>query len=547
MIAKIRDLDADSGDELVELIRRAKVSGRNEFVILVGTKGAGKSTFIERFFRHVLPADIAGDCIVLRVDLAKAEVGPDGVAEWVNQRLLATAEQTVFKGAPTYDELQGIFFGEYERWRIGQYKHLYDSDKQQFKILFGKHMDNVRERRPHEYICRMLGDVVRSRKKLPCLVFDNADHHSVEFQEAVFKYARSIYHEQLCLVVVPVTDVTTWKLSRHGAIKSFDSESLYLPTPDTRRIIERRIQYIGGKVEATRRGQSAEYFFNRGITLSLENIAAFAACLERVFVQTGVVARWIANLANFNVREILHLTRKVISSPHLDAPMLLKVYIAKSTLILDQRRIKEAIIREGYDIYPAGRAEFVQNIFDIGSVQETTPLLGIRILQLLRDCRKRPLGRDEFIDLGELYGYLGAMGIEEPVAEEWLGSLLENELCFAYDPTIRDITQAERVQLAPAGLQHLIWAKEDWDYIRAMSEVAPYHSQHYYEQAMHCCEQKTRRAQLEGIANFFEYVASEDKQFCLVPDHAQFAGQKSISRAIADSAVKLKRKLYGAT
>lgn len=128
--------------------------------------------------------------------------------------------------------------------RTGNWNKLYERDKDQFKIDFGKHIEERRETRPSEYIKRMIGDITKSRLKVPCLVFDNTDHYSIEFQETVFQYARSIYEREICLVIVPITDKTSWQLSQQGAIQSFENEVLYLPMPKPKKIIEKRIEFI---------------------------------------------------------------------------------------------------------------------------------------------------------------------------------------------------------------------------------------------------------------------------------------------------------------
>ena len=299
LIGRIKSLDTDNAEELQRLIERVKNTQRNEFVLIVGTKGAGKSTFIDRFFLHVLPKELRDDCIVAKINLADSEGNEKDVPNWLNQHLLKTLEDLIFEnGAPTYEQLQGIFYDEYNRWRRGSYHYLYDRDREQFKIEFGKHIEQRREERQHEYIERLLSHIVRVRRKLPCIVFDNADHFTIEFQERVFQYARSIYEKQLCLIIMPITDKTSWHLSREGALRSFESASLFLPIPSPRKILERRIEFLGLKLADERRESGRGYFVGRGIHLSLEDLTAFTAALQSVFLRTGSVARWIGHLAN---------------------------------------------------------------------------------------------------------------------------------------------------------------------------------------------------------------------------------------------------------
>jgi energy-coupling factor transporter ATP-binding protein EcfA2 len=190
LVGHIRNLDTHSAETLSDMIHKVQITHRNEFVLLIGTKGAGKSTFIERFFKLVLPQEVKAECIFVNVDLKACEGSETRVIEWLDDTLLQKTEQAIFDDEPpTYEEIQGMFFDEYCRWRSGTYKHLYESNREQFMIEFGRHIEQWRETRPHEYIRRLMRSIVNSRKKAPCVVFDNADHFSIEFQEKVFQYA----------------------------------------------------------------------------------------------------------------------------------------------------------------------------------------------------------------------------------------------------------------------------------------------------------------------------------------------------------------------
>jgi hypothetical protein len=170
----------------------------------------------------------------VRIDLANCGCDSSTIIKWLNEHFLDEAEHAAFKGKhPTYEDLEGMYWNEYQRWREGHAKHLYDTDKNAFKIQFGEHINRRREERPHEYIIHLLHRIVLGFKKVPCLVFDNADHFDVPFQEEVFKYAHSLHRACLSLVIVPITDTTSWQLARQGPLQSFYTDSFVLPTPET--------------------------------------------------------------------------------------------------------------------------------------------------------------------------------------------------------------------------------------------------------------------------------------------------------------------------
>ncbi|HLP78228.1 MAG TPA: ATP-binding protein, partial [Candidatus Paceibacterota bacterium] len=73
LVGHIRPLDTRSGGQLTEILEHAKKTKLNQFILIVGTKGAGKSTFIHRFFDLRLPSELQGVCVPITVNLADSD------------------------------------------------------------------------------------------------------------------------------------------------------------------------------------------------------------------------------------------------------------------------------------------------------------------------------------------------------------------------------------------------------------------------------------------------------------------------------------------
>lgn len=79
--------------------------------------------------------------MILRLDLANSDGNVRTIGEWLSKYLADELERNIFGiDGPSYEELQGVFFDDYNRWMRGEYKHLYESDKNQFKIRFGEYI-----------------------------------------------------------------------------------------------------------------------------------------------------------------------------------------------------------------------------------------------------------------------------------------------------------------------------------------------------------------------------------------------------------------------
>jgi energy-coupling factor transporter ATP-binding protein EcfA2 len=538
LIDRVRDLESGSAAELTKLIQRVTETRRHEFVVLIGTKGAGKSTFVTRFFQKVLPPETSDRCTIIKINLGDNPGDTPTVVTWLDQTLLREAERQIFDGdAPSLDDLTGVFYDEYTRLKKGPWQELYKRDHSEFLIEFGKELERIRSNRPHDYLQGLIRHVVTNRKHIPVIVFDNTDHFDIHFQQAVYQYARALYEHVICLVLLPITDRTSWQLSKHGALQSFDHESFFLPTPPTASIIRKRIEFIEARVETARERPDDRYFLTRGIALSLRDLSAFARTLQNIFLQTSDIADWVGDLANHDVRRTLELAGKFIASPHLQVDDLLKAYLVGTGLDLQKTHAQRALICGHYDTYPAGLHDFVQNLFALNEDLETTPLMGVRLLRILADV---PVTEHEgaLIDVETLEAYCQGMNLEVRAVRLWLDVMLKAGLCLNFDPTVQEIDGAARLEISPAGRQHLLWASAEFEYLGAMLQATPLLDEGTFHDLQYALKRKQWRT---AVATFIDYLVKEDRSYCSLPDHPAYDSQRRIVPALESIAERLRR------
>ncbi len=188
------------------------------------------------------------------------------------------------------------------------------------------------------------------------------------------------------------------------------------------------------------------------------------------------------------------------------------------------REIDHPSSRLHYDIYPVAQHDFVQNIFALSGDIPTTPLLGIRLLQLLNDVPERE-HEGPVIEVSEILAYFSGMNIEDRVVLLWLDNLLKTGLMMNYDPTVLDIRDASLVEISPAGRRHLFWAIGSHEYLSAMSQVTPLLSEETFTQMRDNSQEHKWRAR---TVIFIEYLLREDNMYCGTPMHEAFQSQQRI-------------------
>jgi hypothetical protein len=167
----------------------------------------------------------------------------------------------------------------------------------------------------------------------------------------------------------------------------------------------------------------------------------------------------------------------------------------------------------------------VQNVFALNEDLPTTPLLGVRLLQLLNDVPERE-HEGAVVDVGEILGYFSGMNIEDRAVLLWLDALLKSGLLLNYDPSVLDIGSASKVEISPAGRRHLFWAAGSNEYISAMSQVTPLLSEETFTELRDNAKDSKWRAR---TATFLDYLLHEDLMYCGIPAHEAYQSQRRIS------------------
>ena len=206
----------------------------------------------------------------------------------------------------------------------------------------------------------------------------------------------------------------------------------------------------------------------------------------------------------------------------------MKSYIANTTMDIPYYKVVNALVKAQYDIYSSDVNPHVYNIYAFSENMEGSPLLGLRLLRLLRDYQKANQ-KDPYIDIQQIIDYFSGMLVDQTVTVNWLGKLLAAGLCQSYDHTVKTINRAQRLEISTSGLHHYRWGTRSFDYLLAMMEVTPIADLAYYDELHVLFKDPPDRTWREKIETFGHYLISQDEQLCKVPQHETYATQAELS------------------
>ena len=472
----ITPLETGQGGALRAELERTIRSGSSETILLIGNKGAGKSTFIDRFFEQALPMRLRSKCVVARIDLGEFHGEPKGIVTWITLQLRSRLESRICaNNPPAYDDLMEIFFAEYQRWSVGSRKHLYETNKVQFKDQFGRHIEERRERYPEEYVRLLLARAARGNQKLPCLIFDNTDQFPALIQDQVYQLAHSYESAASVFNVVPITDRTVWRLSNAGALQSYSATSFYLPVPDAKEIISRRVEFLKSKVRAEPVAAKS-YFSRRGFQVEVNDLAILAEAVGKVFVENDYVSGFIGRLGNFDIRRMLKLAERIFLSPELKIDEIIKSKFGGEDVTADPYRTQRALIRGEYDRFSESDNEFISNLFQTNPERPEPPLLSFYILWLLRQKRYSVRKGEDNIEkqhwsVLEMCQFFEGCGVTDNFVMGTLNRLYDRRLIEALDPNMEEVGDVDKVAIKESGLAHLELVLNSEVYVEQMAVV----------------------------------------------------------------------------
>ena len=448
---------------------------KGEIVLLAGIKGAGKSTFIRRFFRILLPNRIGNKFECFTIDLLNFSVSKD-MADRINLSLIEQLdERPVQKGSDAYDYIRGCFFKDYRRLSETTMKPLYESDKEAFKIEFGKMIEELRAKRPQDYASKILDRIYSSEKKVPCVVIDNADHYPLEIQNIIYQNVVALSKNCATLIILPITDKTSWHVAEQSALQSCYTDSYYLPAPNVYQIFRKRIDFILRKTLSEDAIKSHGFMAN-GIKFEIDNVNTMVDGLKKLLLDDREISNWLFMFTNGNIRECMVLVREMLSSPHLSLSNLYKAgtFAGKKNEKYDSSEmydeIKRSMIRSRYDRYP-GSDSVIKNVFNVTNTDSEIPSFCIRMLHHLNiGSSESNLG---FLPVDSIFAYFKTMGASDNDLRGLFNSMLQHGLCLSHDPAQFNIENVNRIRISLAGKKHLEWAMRETVYLEEMIKVTP--------------------------------------------------------------------------
>ena len=455
---QVQSLD-DSGNPTELIIRLKKLRElENKVLLLIGSVGSGKSTFIDHLYEVALPKDLLEGTVWCRVNMNAAPVTPSEIYTWLRREIIdgCRSSQPEYD-FDDYDILRRLYSVEIERFKKGV-GTLYSSQPEVFNVKLAEHIQGV-QRDEGVVANAYVRFTCAERGKLLVIILDNCDKKTRDEQLLMFEAAQWLQKEFRCLVILPLRDETYDNHRDHPPLDTALKDLVFrIEPPMFQHVLIRRMQLA---LKALSHGkEKLRFSLPNGITVEYpksDQAYYLTSIVKTLFEHDRFARRLIIGLAGRNIRRALEIFLEFCKSGYIGEDQIYKIRLSEGKYSIPLHQVANVLLRMNRRFYDSDHS-YIKNIF-ASNRDDVFPAYFCRymILQWLRTNFKTSgtQGLKGYYPKREVKQALMPYGLEPDVLDREFNYLLAAHCVIAEHLRIDSVDDDDLVRLGPAGFAHL--------------------------------------------------------------------------------------------
>jgi len=270
-------------DEIGDQSKINKLLAPPKPIIIVGSKGAGKSTFIHYLFKQQLSKHTLKTHPYVYVDFRQyynqdKTFDPKLIAKDILEGIYASNEKLQLH---TRKVLNKIYYKDIKR-NDESIWHYY---KENNSDLYNEKISNFFEEKTNNHqlhLAYLSKYLISEQRKRILIVIDNADQYDMSVQEKVFLYANSLHKQTNCAVIISMREGYYYKWRYKPPFDAYDSNVYHISAPKYGEVLQKRIDYTLKKLNI---GNKSKGELKQGYKIEFSNqeIIEFMSGLKKSF------------------------------------------------------------------------------------------------------------------------------------------------------------------------------------------------------------------------------------------------------------------------
>jgi len=403
-------------------------------IIIIGSKGAGKTTFINHLFKYKLENEELENHFIVYIDFRKffehdANFEPTRIASEILETIYTKYENLELH---TLKVLKRIYYLEIKR----NDESIWLYDKNNDEVAYNRKLSSFLEGVKNDSLnhLKLLSKyLIRERRKRLIVIVDNADQFSDIIQEKLFVFAHSLTKSTLCGTVISMREGYYYKWQNSPPFDAYESNVYHITAPNYVEILQRRIDFAlerGPMFEKKIRGVN-----QKGITFEFSSgyISDFLSGLRNSLFssENSELINFLNHTTYPNIREGLRVFKSFLTSGHTKV----QDYILRERYRTQQMKTHQVIpIHEFIKSiglqnkhYYNSEISFIYNVFT-PPTDSTDHFIKIYVLQDLNDIIEKRSYTERFVANTFIIEKLNSLGYKINTINSTLASLIKAAL-----------------------------------------------------------------------------------------------------------------------
>ena len=486
-----RDDAGSFGKKMGELTYRTT---GGSILLLMGGIGAGKSTFLHRYFKILIGNK--PNVVHFIVDFRKASIDVDVIETFICESVM-NIWNSDYKSKSTQLEC--------------------------FDRLIDRECDCIKQ-------ARLLIKCLKEYNYSIVLVVDNVDQQPRTYQESLFLTSNSLMEALNIIVIVSLREETFMQSMRIGVFDAFNIPKFHIPSPNMLGMLKERIRYTLWVLKVENQNSLAStspFKYEEDIRQKLEMyFDILLSSLDKSNTQSKEIIRILDNVSCGNMRSALEMFCGFIQSGNTDIQNIFDVVNNQKDCkyqISSHQMIKSIMLRNNR--YFNDSDSIVLNVFDFDPTISESHFNSLRVLKYLQDRenRKSALQVKGYVDINEMINAADEVLINRDVVFSCLKRLVEYGL-VELDTLLKDeVRNASFAKVTIMGKFYLRYLINQFVYQDLITLSTPISDNTLYNLIIKTTPNQDLPTRMNRTERFASYLKAEEIEEHLInPEYAYY-------------------------
>lgn len=495
-------------------------------IIIIGTKGAGKTTFINHLFR-TKNDEFEQNHLVVYIDFREFydvyhNFDPSIISKEIYEKLIDKYESLELHKLKA---LKRIYQREIKQNDESIWLYAQNKEELYSPLLSNFLTEKLNNHTKHlEYINNYL---IRDRRKRIIVIIDNADQYKIDIQEQIFLYAHSLSRTSNCGVIFSLREGYYYKWRNKTPFDAYESNVYHITAPKYSEVLLKRINFTLEHLNSLEGSSSSVTKKGLKIEISNQKVIEFLSGLK-----DSLFSDFNSDLIDFlsfttypNIREGLRIFKQFLTSGHTDVSS----YILREIYKENDRKNKQTIPIHEFvkslglqnKLYYNSEYSIIKNIF-IPPKDSNDHFINFFVLKRFYETYETKGMTNKYLTLEDLINFFKDLGYRTNTITDVIEKLIEFELLesedFVSDIEFNSLENNVNLCISSKGYYYFKELIKKFHYIDLVLQDTPIFSQEYFEKIKSIFPQSDQNgirnlnSRVETVKLFFDYLLYQENQ-----------------------------------